>query len=118
MNGAAAAWADRRRSRGGVWKMGGRRSDFRVILPSVGSITWSQDVAEVYDATSSAMFEPSVLDPTFDRLAEVAQGGPVLELAVGPGRVALPLSGRDVSVHGIELSPHMVEQLRAKPGAD
>lgn len=84
----------------------------------MGSITWNRDVAEVYDATYSAMFEPPVLDPTVDLLHELAEGGPALEFAVGTGRVALPLSARRVSVHGIELSPHMAEQLRAKPGAD
>jgi SAM-dependent methyltransferase len=84
----------------------------------MGSITWGRDVAEVYDAAYSAMFEPSVLDPTVDLLAELARDGPALELALGTGRVALALSARGVSVHGIELSPHMVEQLRAKPGGD
>jgi SAM-dependent methyltransferase len=59
-----------------------------------------------------------VLDPAVDRLAELARGGPALELAIGTGRVALPLSARGVTVHGIELSPPMVEQLRAKPGAE
>jgi SAM-dependent methyltransferase len=84
----------------------------------VGSITWDRDIAEAYDATYSAMFEPSVLDPTVDLLADLAQGGPALELAVGTGRLALPLSVRGVAVHGIELSPHMVERLQAKPGAE
>jgi SAM-dependent methyltransferase len=84
----------------------------------VGSITWGREVAEVYDATYSAMFDGSVLEPTVGLLAELARGGPALEFAVGTGRVALPLSARGVSVHGIELSPHMVEQLRAKGGAD
>ena len=84
----------------------------------MGSITWGEDLAEVYDATYSAMFEPPVLNPTVDRLAELAQGGPALEFAVGTGRVALPLSGRGISVYGFELSPHMAEKLLAKPGAD
>ena len=64
------------------------------------------------------MFEPSVVDPAVDLLVELARRGPALELAVGTGRVALPLSARGVPVHGIELSPHMAEQLRAKPGGD
>lgn len=51
-----------------------------------------------------------------DRLAELAGGGPVLELGVGTGRVALPLSSRGIPVHGIDASPAMVRQLRAKPG--
>jgi SAM-dependent methyltransferase len=82
------------------------------------SVMWGKDVAEVYDTTAAAMFEPAVLDPAVDLLAELAGTGPALELAVGTGRVALALSGRGVPVQGIELSPHMVEQLRRKPGAD
>lgn len=84
----------------------------------MGSITWGRDLAEVYDAVYSAKFEPPVLNPTIDRLAELAEGGPALEFAVGTGRVALPLSARAIVVHGLELSPHMAEQLLAKPGAD
>jgi Dimethyladenosine transferase (rRNA methylation) len=84
----------------------------------MGSIMWDRDVAEVYDQTYRAKFEPSVLGPIVDVLTGLAGDGPVLEFAVGTGRVALPLSARGVSVHGLELSPHMAAQLRAKPGAD
>jgi SAM-dependent methyltransferase len=84
----------------------------------MGSIMWGQEIAEVYDETSAADFEPSILDPIVDFLADLARGGPVLEFAVGTGRLALPLSQRGIAVHGIELSPHMAEQLLAKPGAD
>ena len=84
----------------------------------MGSIVWGREIAEVYDATYAAKFEPSVLEPMIDVLVELARGGPALEFAVGTGGVALPLSARGISVSGIELSPHMVEQLRAKPGAD
>jgi len=83
----------------------------------MGSIMWERDVAEVYDQTYRAKFEPSVLDPIVDLLAGLAGGGPALEFAVGTGRVALPLSARGVAVHGLELSPYMAAQLRAKPGA-
>ena len=55
-------------------------------------------------------------DATVDLLASLAGSGPVLELAVGTGRVALPLAARGVRVDGLEISPEMVEQLRAKPG--
>lgn len=79
---------------------------------------WGRDVAEVYDSTSAAMFDPSVLDPCVDFLAQLASGRAALEFAIGTGRVALPLSNRGVSVSGIELSPHMVGQLNAKPSAD
>ena len=82
------------------------------------SITWARDLAEVYDAASGSMFDPAVLEPTVDLLVELADGGPALELAIGTGRIALPLSARGVPVSGIELSPHMAERLAAKPGAD
>lgn len=51
-------------------------------------------------------------------LSALAQGRRALEFAIGTGRIALPLATRDVQVDGIELSPHMVERLRAKPGGD
>jgi SAM-dependent methyltransferase len=84
----------------------------------VGSITWGTELAEVYDAINAPLFAPAVLDPIVDFLAGLAAAGPALELAVGTGRVALALSARGVAVRGIELSPHMAGQLRAKPGAD
>jgi SAM-dependent methyltransferase len=84
----------------------------------MGSVMWDRDLAEVYDQTYAAGFDPLVLDPVVDVLAALARGGPVLEFAVGTGRVALPLAERGISVHGIELSPHMTERLRAKPGAE
>jgi SAM-dependent methyltransferase len=55
---------------------------------------------------------------TVDLLEQLARGGPVLELAVGTGRIALPLAERGLEIHGIDFSPEMVEQLRAKPGGD
>jgi SAM-dependent methyltransferase len=74
------------------------------------------DVAARYDADSAGMFAPEVLDPVVDRLEQLASGGAALELAIGTGRVGLALAKRGVPVTGIELSPAMVEQLRAKPG--
>jgi SAM-dependent methyltransferase len=85
---------------------------------SMASITWDRELAEVYDTTYSAMSQPSVVDPIIARLVELARGGPALEFAVGTGRIALPLTARGISVHGLELSPHMAEQLRIKPGAE
>lgn len=83
----------------------------------MGSITWGREIADVYDTVYSLESDPSALDPILDVLGELADGGAALEFAVGTGRVALPLSRR-VHVHGIELSPHMVEQFEAKAGAD
>lgn len=53
---------------------------------------------------------------TIDFLAKLANGGRVLELAIGTGRIGLPLAQRGLSVSGIELSDAMVAQLRRKPG--
>ncbi len=75
---------------------------------------WGEDVAARYDETSDAMFSPEVLGPTVELLAELAGDGAALELAVGTGRVALALAARGVPVSGIELSPAMAAQLRAK----
>ena len=51
-------------------------------------------------------------------LAELAGDGAALELGIGTGRLALPLSRRGVPVHGIDLSPAMLAQLANKPGAE
>ena len=75
-------------------------------------------VAAAYDDPDDVMFSPEVLEPTVDLLVELARDRPALELAIGTGRVALPLSQRGVPVRGIDLSQAMVDQLRAKPGAD
>src|SRR6059058_306492 len=64
------------------------------------------------------MFEPAAVEPVVDLLAELAGGGAALELGIGTGRIALPLSRRGVRVHGIDLSPSMVARLREKPGAE
>ena len=84
----------------------------------MGSNVWGGEIAEVYDATYAALAEPSVVDPMVDLLAQLTGDGAALEFAVGTGRIALPLSKRGIPVHGIELSPDMVKQLRGKPGAD
>ena len=84
----------------------------------MGSIAWGKEIAEVYDATYAALAEPSVVDPMVDLLAQLVGDGAALEFALGTGRIALPLSARGVPVHGIELSPEMVEQFRRKPGAE
>jgi SAM-dependent methyltransferase len=83
----------------------------------MASITWDSEIAQVYDETYAAGFDRAVLDPMVDVLVELARGGPVVEFAVGTGRVALALADRGVPVHGIELSPHMAERMQAKPAA-
>ena len=73
-------------------------------------------IAERYDETSAAMFAPEVVDPVVDVLVELAGSGRALEFGIGTGRIALPLAARGIDVAGIELSPDMVAQLRAKDG--
>jgi SAM-dependent methyltransferase len=79
---------------------------------------FGERVADRYDESEAEMFEPGVLDPIVDYLADLAGDGPVLELGIGTGRVALPLARRGVRVHGIDLSEAMVSRLRSKPGSE
>lgn len=79
--------------------------------------SWDDDVARRYDTPGTGMFAPEVVDPAVARLAQLAGGGRALELAVGTGRVAVPLARRGVPVTGIELSQPMLDQLRAKADA-
>ncbi|MEU5884474.1 class I SAM-dependent methyltransferase [Spirillospora sp. NPDC047279] len=79
---------------------------------------FGERVAARYDEASAEMFEPGAVDPVVDLLADLAGGGRVLELGIGTGRIALPLSRRGVPVHGIDLSRAMADRLRAKPGGD
>jgi hypothetical protein len=75
-------------------------------------------IAKSYEARWPELFEPAVVDPAVSFLAELAGTGAALELGIGTGRIAIPLSRRGVRVHGIDLSPDMVAELRAKPGTD
>ncbi len=76
-------------------------------------MSFGEDVAERYDdaprgdeAAAVAFLEP------------LAGGGPALELAIGTGRIGLPLAARGIRVHGVDISPAMVAKLRRKPGGD
>lgn len=79
---------------------------------------FDERIAARYDESAAKMFDPAVVDPVVDVLAEFAGDGRALELGIGTGRIALPLAQRGVPVHGIELSKAMVAVLRAKPGGD
>ncbi|KRF32494.1 class I SAM-dependent DNA methyltransferase [Nocardioides sp. Soil805] len=75
---------------------------------------WDVETAERYDEASAFMFAPDVLDPAVRLLADLADGGPALEMAIGTGRVAIPLAERGVPVSGVELSQPMVDKLHQK----
>jgi SAM-dependent methyltransferase len=51
-------------------------------------------------------------------LADLGRAGPALELGIGTGRIALPLAATGIRVDGIDISPHVVAELRAQPGGD
>jgi SAM-dependent methyltransferase len=71
-------------------------------------------VAARYDRETADM----AVEPVVDFLAALAGDGAALELAIGTGRIAVPLVRRGVPVHGIDLSPDMVAKLREKPGSE
>jgi SAM-dependent methyltransferase len=83
-----------------------------------GKEHFGEDVARFYDDSDEPEFDPAVIAATVDRLVALAGDGPALELAIGTGRIALPLAQRGVEVAGIDLSEAMVRRLRAKPGGD
>jgi SAM-dependent methyltransferase len=75
--------------------------------------TYGEHVAGVYDDWY-ADYDPHAIDA----LAELAHGGRALELGIGTGRIALPLSARNVEVHGIDAAQSMISRLRAKAGSE
>ena len=79
---------------------------------------FDERIAKSYEAKWPEIFEPAVVDTAVDFLADLAGSGAALELGVGTGRIALPLSRRGVRVHGIDLSPAMVAEMHTKPGGD
>ena len=85
-------------------------------MEEYGPATYGDRIADVYDQ--------HVLDlgldteGAVDTLASLAGNGPVLELAIGTGRLALPLAERGLEVHGVDASEAMVAKLHEKPGGD
>jgi SAM-dependent methyltransferase len=77
---------------------------------------FDEEVAERYDENVAEMFEAAQVEPAVDFLAGLAGPGPALELGIGTGRIALPLTARGVPVHGVDLSAAMLARLQAKPG--
>jgi SAM-dependent methyltransferase len=89
--------------------------------------SWAKEAAVRYEASTYGDRIADVYDewprlPSTDRavafLADVAGRGPILELGIGTGRLALPLVERGFAVSGIDASAGMVAKLRAKPGAE
>jgi SAM-dependent methyltransferase len=82
-------------------------------MDGYGPSTYGDHIADVYDAWFHPPSDPGA---AVDFLAELAGSGPALELAIGTGRIALPLATRGVEIRGIDASTAMVDKLREKPG--
>jgi SAM-dependent methyltransferase len=80
-----------------------------------GPASYGDAFADVYDEWYA---DVSDVGATVDALARLAGDGPVLELGIGSGRIALPLARRGVDVWGIDASTAMLDLLRAKPGGE
>jgi SAM-dependent methyltransferase len=76
-------------------------------------MSFEEDAAEIYDDVPRGDESAAV-----EFLEQLAGGGPALELAIGTGRIALPLAARGIQVDGIDISPAMVAKLRAKAGGE
>jgi SAM-dependent methyltransferase len=76
--------------------------------------TYGERWADIYDDWTAGLGLLVDGETIASRLADMAAGATALELAIGTGRVAVPLAERGVAVTGIELSGPMVEQLRTK----
>ena len=83
-------------------------------MPDYDPTTYGDRIADVYDEWFAV---PSDTEDTVGFLSDLAGSGPVLELGIGTGRVALPLAQRGHEVRGVDASEAMVEKLRAKTGA-
>jgi len=73
-------------------------------------------IAQHYETLWPELYEPAAIDRPVAVLAKLAGAGPVLELGIGTGRIALRLSRRGIEVHGIELSAAMADRLKAESG--
>ncbi|MEV6304054.1 class I SAM-dependent methyltransferase [Actinoplanes sp. NPDC051861] len=86
-----------------------------VSFPHVDPGLYGRQWAADYDQPSG---DGDDTEPAVAALRHLADGGPVLEVAAGTGRVAIPLARGGLHVTATDASPEMLDQLRAKPGGD
>jgi SAM-dependent methyltransferase len=80
--------------------------------------TYGDRIAEAYDERFIGRLDTMSAVEGIADLATSAGATRVLELAIGTGRIALPLKERGFDVHGVDVSEAMVAKLREKPGGD
>ncbi|HEX3436944.1 MAG TPA: class I SAM-dependent methyltransferase [Pseudacidobacterium sp.] len=85
-------------------------------MQTYDSSTYGDHIASEYD--DFIQISPEQTHAAVETLAALTKDGPVLELGIGTGRIALPLRERGLAVHGIDASSRMVDELRKKPGGD
>ena len=68
-------------------------------------------IAHFFDAWSRSVVEDV---PFYVREALASGGGPVVELGVGTGRIAVPIARRGIRVIGVDDSPEMLRVCRAR----
>lgn len=81
-------------------------------------VVFDEQVARSYDNDASSMFNSDVIERTVTFLEALAGNDTALEFGIGTGHIALPLSARGISVHGIDISEPMLKQLQIKAGAE
>lgn len=94
-----------------------RREAFDVVAPvaDYDASTYGERIADAYDELVPAHVAATT-EASVDFLASVAKRPRALELGIGTGRIAIPLSERGFEVSGIDASPAMVKRMRAKKG--
>jgi SAM-dependent methyltransferase len=70
-----------------------------------------QSIAEYYDHVTPYAERADV---DFFVGEALKSGGPVLEVGCGTGRILIPTAREGVQIHGLDLSPHMLEILRER----
>jgi SAM-dependent methyltransferase len=82
---------------------------------SFGAATFGDRIAKWYDEFGGI---PDDTEATVEFLSEHITEGPALELGIGTGRLAIPLSRRGHRVDGIDASPEMVQEMHARSGGE
>ncbi|MEZ5247446.1 MAG: class I SAM-dependent methyltransferase [Acidimicrobiales bacterium] len=84
-------------------------------MDGYGPETYGESFADVYDDWYGVVSDVAA---TVAGVVALADGGPVLELGVGTGRLAIPIAATGLEVVGVDASPAMLARLATKPGAD